>query len=362
MIPFLSVYGHITIDQIVSVGKFPGINESVDVVSKKTSLGGTGANIAIAAARLGVPTALCGFVGPDFPPMYMKEMEDSGLIVDEVVAVPDYETSQAMVINDPDLRQKVIFYQGPQGFASSLGRDLLGNAKLSRKVHFCTGEPKWYIHLLEVLQKEACDVATDPSQEVYRLWSAENIRRAMELTDALFCNSYEAKVIEERLGLGSVFDLDEPLIVRTDGANGAKAKVDGEMVDVPVVKGRGAVDATGCGDSFRAGFYSGLYHGYSAKDSLVLAAAVSSFVIEKVGALTNTPSWEDVEERAKPYLEGRTCWSPSPARPAPGSHRCPRSCAAAGTRWWTRTSTSARTACWGSGTPSATPTKWTWVG
>ena len=58
--PFLSVYGHITIDQIVSVGKFPDINETVDIMSKKTTLGGTGTNIAIEAARLGVPTALCG--------------------------------------------------------------------------------------------------------------------------------------------------------------------------------------------------------------------------------------------------------------------------------------------------------------
>ena len=30
--PFLSVYGHITIDQIVSVGKFPDINETVDIM------------------------------------------------------------------------------------------------------------------------------------------------------------------------------------------------------------------------------------------------------------------------------------------------------------------------------------------
>ena len=76
--PFLSVYGHITIDQIVSVGKFPDINETVDIMSKKTTLGGTGTNIAIEAARLGVPTALCGFIGRDFPATYLEEMEESG--------------------------------------------------------------------------------------------------------------------------------------------------------------------------------------------------------------------------------------------------------------------------------------------
>ena len=112
--PFLSVYGHITVDQIVSILKFPDLNETVDIMDKKTSLGGTGSNIAIAAAKLGVPTALCGFVGTDFPGKYYQDMKDAGLILDELVTVDEYETSQCTIMNDKDLRQKVIFYQGPQ--------------------------------------------------------------------------------------------------------------------------------------------------------------------------------------------------------------------------------------------------------
>lgn len=301
--PFLSVYGHITVDQIVSIERFPDINESVDVIDKQTTLGGTGTNIAVTAARLGVPTALCGFVGPDFPDRFRRDMEDSGLITDEVVEVDMFETSQATVLNDSGLKQKVIFYQGPQGFASRLGIDLLDNAKESEKIHFCTGEPKWYIHLMEELAGARGDVAMDPAQEVYRLWAEPRLRRGIEACDAVFCNNYEAEVIEERLGLGSIFDLDKPLVVRTDGAGGSTAKVDGEMFKIPVIESNGTVDATGCGDSFRAGFYCGLYNGYSQKESLVLAATVSSFVIEKKGALTNTPTWYEVEERAAPYLK-----------------------------------------------------------
>ena len=56
MNPFLTVYGHISLDQIVSVDEFPRMNTSVDVTNKQTSLGGTAANVAVTAARLGVPT------------------------------------------------------------------------------------------------------------------------------------------------------------------------------------------------------------------------------------------------------------------------------------------------------------------
>ncbi|MDR0508509.1 MAG: PfkB family carbohydrate kinase, partial [Candidatus Methanoplasma sp.] len=74
------------------------------------------------------------------------------------------------------------------------------------------------------------------------------------------------------------------------------------VVKIPVIEGKAFVDATGAGDAFRAGFYCGLYNGYKIHESLILASATSSFVVEKVGALTNTPKWEEVLERADKYL------------------------------------------------------------
>ena len=53
MEPFLSVYGHVAIDQICTVRKFPRDNTTEDVLTKTTVLGGTGPNIAVHAARLG---------------------------------------------------------------------------------------------------------------------------------------------------------------------------------------------------------------------------------------------------------------------------------------------------------------------
>lgn len=301
--PFLSVYGHITIDQIVSVGRFPNLNETVDILSKTTTLGGTGANIAIAAAKLGVPTAICAFIGSDIPMKYVKEIEDSGLITDELVTVTDFETSQCTVLNDADLKQKVIFYQGPQGYASRLGKELLNNARSSEWVHFCTGEPEYYLNLMTQLSGNSTRISFDPAQETYRLWPEYRLSKAIPLADAVFCNEYEAKVIEERMGLDSVLDLDKSLVVKTMGAAGSIARIDGEVLEIPCVPSAGPVDATGCGDTFRAGFYSGLYHGYSVKESLILASAVSSFTIERIGALTNIPDWFAVEERAAPYLK-----------------------------------------------------------
>src|SRR5574344_30037 len=185
--PFLSVYGHVTVDQILTVKRFPELNETVDVVDKKTTLGGTGTNIAVTAAKLGVPTAICTFVGNDFSPNYEGFMRGSGLIMDDFVRVGEYETSQATIVNTEKMEQKVVFYQGPQGCASKLNNKLLNSASRSKYVHFCTGEPEYYISLMKDLQGKGISIAVDPAQEVYKMWDKDKITRAIDFSDALFC-------------------------------------------------------------------------------------------------------------------------------------------------------------------------------
>ena len=138
--PFLSVYGHVTVDQIISIDQFlpPGI--TADALTKKTTLGGTGPNIAVAAARLGCPTALCAYVGPDFPGKYLEFIEGSGVIMDDFVVLEGEETSTCVIVNDRDLNTRVFFYQGPQGHADSLDVRLTSMAGTSDFVHFCTGQ------------------------------------------------------------------------------------------------------------------------------------------------------------------------------------------------------------------------------
>jgi len=302
MRPFLSVYGHVSIDQIVFVDEFPRKNTSADITRKDTRLGGTGANIAVMAASLGVPTAICAFVGEDFPPKYEDTMRSKGLIMDEFVKVPEYETSQAIVVNDGGMDQKVLFYQGPQGHATKLGRYLTSNAGKSVYTHFCTGEPDYYISVMGTVRASGGRIALDPAQEVYKAWDGERFRRALELTDMLFCNQHEMGYILGYLGAGDLSGIDKELVVCTKGSQGSIAYIDGRALEIPAVTPRRVRDVTGAGDGYRAGFYAGRYHGLSVTDSLVAASAVASFVVEDVGALSNIPSWDAVMERAEGLL------------------------------------------------------------
>ena len=300
--PFLTVYGHVTVDQILSIKRFPNLNETVDVVQKTTALGGTGPNIAVTAAKLGVPTAICAFVGEDFSLNYEGFMRGSSLNMDEFVKVSEYETSTCVIVNNEQLEQKVVFYQGPQGCASKLGRKLIKNASQSKWAHFCTGEPRYYIDLMKELEGKGVMIALDPAQEIYKMWDRNLLEEAMPMCEALFCNDFEAKKIEEYLEIGDVIAAKVPMVVRTLGSEGSIARIEGKLYQNPIIPADKVVDATGAGDAFRAGFYAGLYRGYDTVQSLVIASAVSSYVVESVGALSNTPTWDQVMERAEKYL------------------------------------------------------------
>jgi len=299
--PFLSAYGHVTVDVIMTVRKFPADNTTEDIIAKTTTLGGTGTNIAVVAAKLGCPTALCAFVGNDFPGLYEKQIEESGLILDEFLHVDKFETSGAVVVNDPNMVQKVLFYQGPQGYADETGVLLTNNAKKSKYTHFCTGQPSYYIRVMDEI-KGSTSISIDPAQESHRIWNKDNFPAALERADSLFCNNYEAESLQRYVGAGDILDLDLDLVVCTEGSRGSRAKVKGERIRIPAVTPAKITDPTGCGDAYRAGFYTALYKGYDIPEALTLASSVASFVLEETGALTNIPTWEKVVERAEPFF------------------------------------------------------------
>ena len=297
MRPFLSIYGHVSIDHIMSVNEFPKPNTSVDVTSRTMKMGGTATNIAVIASSLGTPTAVCAFVGTDYPKEFEKILKQKNVITNELVKLKDHCTPTAIIANNSKMDQKVLFVQGPQGCASSLGRDLKENAKRSEFVHFSTGDPEYYIRLMKELKGNR-KIAFDPAQEIHDKWNSEKFVRALDSADFLFCNEFEAVSAMKYLNVKDLSEIKKEMVVCTRGDKGSTVYVNGKKMEIPVIRSKKVKDPTGAGDAYRAGFYSGLYRKYSVEESLVIASATSSFIVEETGALSNVPSWDDVMERA----------------------------------------------------------------
>jgi len=295
--PFLTVYGHVSIDQILSLKEFPQVNTSVDILSKKRHLGGTGANIATIAAALGTPTAISSCVGEDFPSKYWDFMESRGLIMDELVMLEEQETSTALIINNQHHDQITYFFQGPLGNADP-GKAMTSMAARSEHVHFSTGNPHYYLKAMDVLDSKGKKIALDPAQEVHRIWDSKTFGEAIAYADILFSNEHELSSMLAYLEVDGTEDIPVDAIVLTRGARGSSVILNGEAHDIPAAAADRVIDTTGAGDAFRAGLYTGLYRGHDILDAAAVAAATASFVVEAKGALTFIPSLEMVMERA----------------------------------------------------------------
>jgi adenosine kinase len=126
--------------------------------------------------------------------------------------------------------------------------------------------------------------AADPSQQL--AWSdGETIRRLIDGAAYLFSNDYEAALIEQKTGWTAAEILSRVGVrVITHGSSGAVVERDGaESIKVAAVAGIEAVDPTGVGDAFRAGFLGAVAWGLGHERAAQLGCVLASHVVETVG-------------------------------------------------------------------------------
>jgi sugar/nucleoside kinase (ribokinase family) len=304
MRPFLTVYGHVCLDQIMTLERFPEPNTSVDILAKHRYFGGTGANIATVAAALGVPTALVSYVGSDLPEDFRESMAARGVDLSEVVTVDGYETSTVLIVTDAHQNQIAYVYQGPM---RSMGdfELLTARASESKVVHISTGRPEYYLPLMEKLRSMGKEISFDPAQEVHHIWSAETFPRGIALADTFFCNANELRTALRYMGAQRPEGLLDHVgtLITTRGAEGSVAYTAEGTRAVPAARPDRVVDPTGAGDAFRAGYYAGRYYGHGLEECLAYGNSAASFVLEAKGGVGKVPTWEMVEERAAPVLD-----------------------------------------------------------
>jgi adenosine kinase len=124
----------------------------------------------------------------------------------------------------------------------------------------------------------------DPSQQLASL-DAEAIRALLDGPEMLFCNAYEAALLESKTGM-SADDVLSAVGTRitTHGAEGAAIERAGEPVlRVPVVPAEQISDPTGVGDAFRAGFLSARSWGLGMERAAQTGSLLATLCVESLG-------------------------------------------------------------------------------
>lgn len=283
----ISIVGHTALDCIIEAKKIVGKNEASPVIDYEEHFGGGAANIAVAIGRLGGKCQLISAVGVDFGASgYEKQLTEAGVDLSCLYRFENQKLSKAFILNDQEGNQTSYFYWG----ASSQLKEL--EPKPVDFVHLATADSTYNAKISQM----AGFVSFDPGQDLVT-YSKENLETILAHTDVLFANRHEIKRVSD-LTKKSFSELRAkiPVIVITYDSEGSRIHTKEEEYQIPVVPVK-AVELTGAGDAYRAGFLLAYTKGYPISVCGNIGATVASFAVESRGPQTGLPTWKEMQAR-----------------------------------------------------------------
>jgi nucleoside kinase len=277
----LLVSGHVNVDRFLRVRQFPSPDRTVPVAAHRIALGGTAATLARVATRFGVRTGIVARVGTEFPAAFLRQLRADGVDLRGLEIVRAPPTPTCYIVEDEDGGQRTLIDQGPMGDA---GRARLPGRWLSEYgwLHVTTGDPAFQLRLVRAARAAGLRVAADPAQEIHYRWDRTGLAELLGASEVFFGNRAEVAHATDlfRVRRPEALLARVPLVVRTEGANGATAFSRAGTRHVAARRPRKVRTVVGAGDAFRGGFYAAWFAGQPVPHCLTAGTRAASAWLE----------------------------------------------------------------------------------
>jgi len=286
----LVVCGAINWDISCFVERLPVPGEEVTIKHITRVSGGTGGNVAVAAARIlgAKKVALIGALGKDdIARQQIAALEDEGVITEGIDHITGVESGQAYILVDQTGEDVIASHLGAN---ARLGLAHLNKAQVKQQLQECRGvvltDPPLEVaeELLNLAKRRDVPVLWDPgiligpnrealhslAKEVEVLFLNETEANALLGTDKLNMSLQKLK----KLGLGNhtVLKLGAQGAAMLEPASGTVTQIPA----LPLKKlGLNVVSTVGCGDVFAGVFAAYHVMGSSLAQSLIMASAAA---------------------------------------------------------------------------------------
>lgn len=270
-----------------------------------THIGGCAANTGIGLARLGIETGVIGKAGTDgLGDFLVRCLQENNVDVRSLVRNDAAATSATMVMVSEDGERTFLHYLGAN--AEFTYEDVnLEYLELARVLHVAGSflMPKLDGEPTARLMKTAREMGLVTSLDT--AWDARN-RWMSLLKDVLPYVDYFVPSIEEAKRLtgrdkpeeiaASLLDCGVGTVGLKMGEEGCYLRSGGDAVRLPAYKVQ-AVDATGAGDAFVAGFLTGVVKGWDLELTGRFANAVGACCVQALGTTTGLKNFEETMRR-----------------------------------------------------------------
>jgi sugar/nucleoside kinase (ribokinase family) len=288
----VAVIGEIYVDHIFSgFTRWPAPGEEVTTDAYTREMGGGAAATACGLARLGRSVALVGLVGADDRDWFAERLSRYGVTPDglRIGGGASGTTISVSTAQDRSFFTHIGVNRQVGALAAGDGLPILLSA---RHVHFAMPLPRAVADLvLPALKAAGITTSLDMGYQPEWLADPEN-RPTLAAVDYLIPNEKEAELlcgsteVDVFFACADALGLAHPMVKL--GARGAAACEGGETVLVapPPVE---AIDATGAGDAFDAGFIDALLDGADPATRLQYGCITGALSTRQPGALAAIP-------------------------------------------------------------------------
>jgi adenosine kinase len=246
--------------------------------------GGVAANMCFGLGRLGLAPVLVGAAGEDFAD-YRSWLERHGVDCGHVRISETQHTARFVCTTDTTGAQFASFYPGAMSEARLVElAPIVAKVGTPSYVLIGADDPDGMLRHTDECRTRGYPFIADPSQQL-AFSEGELIRSLIDGAAYLFSNEYESAMIEQKTGWSAEEILERVgTQVTTLGAAGVRiTRKDGTAMELPAAKDVVAVEPTGVGDAFRAGFLAALAWGLSEEHAAQVGCVLAAYVVETVG-------------------------------------------------------------------------------
>lgn len=261
--------------------------------------GGSAANTIHALASLGIKTGFIGKVGRDeWGNFFKNDMEISNITT--LLLESDSESGRAMALISPDSERTFATFLGAAVELNA--QDLVEDSFIGYHYFHIEG----YLVQNRELIEEALKLAHKNGLKISLDLASFNIveenldflhSMVSKYVDILFANKEEAKSftggLEGEEALNWMSELSEIVILK-QGVQGSMIKHNNQITKVSPVRVN-ALDTTGAGDLYAAGFIYGLLHDVPLHKCGEIGSYLSAKIIEVIGPKMDIQTWEEVQ-------------------------------------------------------------------
>ena len=290
------VYGDVNIDLVVpNVTRLPAPGSEEDVGVMETFVGGGAALFALGAAKLGLRPVFQGSVGADMYGAYIRGVfRDTG--VDDALLAEDSEVRTGISISFTNASDRCFLTYRGTNAGLSLSKLDLEQLRKARHIHItgyegATNHAEYKAVMEKIRAMGDVTVSFDVGWDMTGAWY-EGIFELLPMIDVLFMNETEClhytRCDDVEAGARRLA-ADAGLAVIKLGRKGSLAMRGETRCFAPSYHVE-AVDTTGAGDSFNAGFVYGYLRGLSLEECLKCGNGCGALSVTALGGNTGFPT------------------------------------------------------------------------